>query len=109
MELTLDTRTAGRRTVVEVRGEIDMYTSSQLRAALLKLLNQGAVDIAIDVDRVEFCDSTGLGVFIGMLRRLREVGGSLLIVCARPQMLKIFQLTGLDKVLDIRPALPTDG
>lgn len=108
MELTLQTRTAGKRTVVEVSGEIDMYTSSQLRTALLQLLDDGVVDIAVDVEGVDFCDSTGLGVFIGMLRRLREVDGSLVIVCDRPQMLKIFQLTGLDRVLDIRPSLAAD-
>lgn len=109
MELTLHTRKAGARTIVEVSGEIDMYTASDLRDKLLALLAEGVTELGIDVNGVEFCDSTGLGVFIGVLRRLREVGGSLIIVCARPQMLKIFQLTGLEKVLDIRATLPTDG
>jgi anti-sigma B factor antagonist len=109
MELSLRTRMAGVRTVVEVGGEIDMYTASKLREKLLALLADGVTKLAIDVNAVEFCDSTGLGVFIGVLRRLREVGGTLVIVCARPQMLKIFQLTGLEKVLDIHPSLPTDG
>lgn len=109
MELTLRTTTAGVRTVVHVNGEIDMYTASSLREKLLTLFADGVTALVIDVNSVEFCDSTGLGVFIGMQRRLREVGGDLMIVCDRPQMLKIFQLTGLEKVLDIRPALPQDG
>lgn len=108
MELTLRTREAGERTVVEVTGEIDMYTASDLRERLLTLLSEGVTELGIDVNGVEFCDSAGLGVFIGVLRRLREVGGSLVIVCNRPQMLKIFQLTGLEKVLDIRATLPAD-
>ncbi|HZE42034.1 MAG TPA: STAS domain-containing protein [Stackebrandtia sp.] len=109
MELTIHTRTAGTRTVVDVGGEIDMYTATSLRERILQLLREGVTALAIDVNQVEFCDSTGLGVFIGASRRLREMNGSLIIVCARPQMLKIFQLTGLDKVLDIRDSLPTDG
>ncbi|GAA4909963.1 STAS domain-containing protein [Stackebrandtia albiflava] len=109
MDLILSTATAGELTVVSVTGEIDMYTAPQLRGYLTELLAEGVTRLAIDVNGVDFCDSTGLGVFIGTLRRLREVGGSLIIVCAREQMLKIFQLTGLQKVFDIRPQLPTDG
>lgn len=109
MDLELSTTTAGARTVVTVSGEIDMYTAPQLREYLTEILGNGVTDLAVDVNGVDFCDSTGLGVFIGTLRRLREVGGSLVIVCAREQMLKIFQLTGLHKVFDIEPQLPTDG
>ncbi|HIW63758.1 MAG TPA: STAS domain-containing protein [Candidatus Stackebrandtia excrementipullorum] len=109
MDLELSTTTAGARTVVTVSGEIDMYTAPQLRQYLTDLLGNGVADLAIDVNGVDFCDSTGLGVFIGALRRLRETGGSLVIVCAREQMLKIFQLTGLHKVFDIEPRLPSDG
>lgn len=108
MDLELSTTTTGARTVVTVRGEIDMYTAPQLREYLTELLGDGVTDLAIDVNGVDFCDSTGLGVFIGTLRRLREVGGSMVIVCAREQMLKIFQLTGLHKVFDIKPQLPED-
>ena len=108
MELSVHTTTAGPRTVVHVAGEIDMYTASELRQELLHRLSEGVTSLAIDVNGVDFCDSTGLGVFIGVQRRLRAVNGELLIVCNRPQMLKIFQLTGLEKVFDIQPSLPSD-
>ncbi|MFD0557156.1 anti-sigma B factor antagonist [Stackebrandtia endophytica] len=108
MDLELSTKTDGGRTVVSVSGEIDMYTAPTLREYLTALLSDGVKDLAIDVNGVDFCDSTGLGVFIGTLRRLREVDGSLVIVCAREQMLKIFQLTGLHKVFDIQPQLPSE-
>ncbi|MGH8878762.1 MAG: STAS domain-containing protein [Stackebrandtia sp.] len=109
MELTISTRTDGPFTVVQVGGEIDMFTATELREALHDRLAENVTNLAIDVNGVEFCDSTGLGVIIGVLRRLRESGGRLVIMCARPQMLKIFQLTGLDTVLDIRDELPADG
>lgn len=108
MELTIRTRTDGDFTVVAVGGEIDMFTATELREALHAQLAKNVTKLAIDVNGVEFCDSTGLGVIIGVLRRLRESGGRLVVVCARPQMLKIFQLTGLDTVLDIRAELPAE-
>ena len=109
MELTISTRTDGAFTVVQVGGEIDMFTATELRETLHARLAENVTSLAIDVNDVEFCDSTGLGVIIGVLRRLRESGGRLIIMCAQPQMLKIFQLTGLDTVLDIRTELPADG
>lgn len=109
MELTFRTRVDDACAVVNVSGEIDMYTASELREQLSRLLASGVTDLTIDVGGVDFCDSTGLGVFIGVLRRLREVDGSLRIVSVRHQMMKIFQLTGLHKIFDISPAETSDG
>lgn len=61
MDLELSTKTDGGRTVVSVSGEIDMYTAPTLREYLTALLSDGVKDLAIDVNGVDFCDSTGLG------------------------------------------------
>ena len=62
--------------------------------------------VAIDLPPTEFCDSTGLGVLIGARRRLSDSGGSIVVVCANPRIRKLLDLTGLDKVLDVREAVP---
>ena len=53
------------------------------------------------MDKVEFLDSTGLGVLVGGLRRVRAHDGSLDLVCTRERILKIFRITGLTKVFGI--------
>ena len=70
MELSLSTRTVGDRTVVEVGGEIDVYTAPRLREQLVDLVADGKYHLVVDMERVDFLDSTGLGVLVGGLKRV---------------------------------------
>src|SRR5918912_3313340 len=75
MELSLATRTVAEHTVLEVGGEVDVYTAPRLRERLVELVDGGARDVVVDLSRVDFLDSTGLGVLVGALKRLRSAGG----------------------------------
>ncbi len=101
MDLTLATRAVGDRIVVEVSGEIDVYTAPKLRDKITELVGAGVYEIVIDMEGVEFLDSTGLGVLVGGLKKVRAHGGSLSLVCTQDRLLKIFQITGLSKVFAI--------
>jgi anti-sigma B factor antagonist len=59
----------------------------------------------IDVENVEFLDSTGVGVLVGALKKVRSGGGTLDIVCTQPRLLKIFDITGLDKVFGLHTSV----
>ncbi len=98
MELSLATRTVDEHTVLEVGGEVDVYTAPRLRERLVELVDAGARNVVVDLGRVEFLDSTGLGVLVGALKRLRAVNGTLGLVCAHERLLKIFRITALDRV-----------
>lgn len=101
MELSMATRAADGYAVLEVAGEIDVYTAPQLRERLIALVEGGSRQVVVDLGRVEFLDSTGLGVLVGALKRLRVVDGELLLVCAQERLLKIFRITGLDRVFSL--------
>ncbi|WP_028659795.1 anti-sigma factor antagonist [Nocardioides insulae] len=101
MDLTLATREAEGKTVVAVGGEIDVYTAPKLRDQITDLVAAGNYDLVIDLERVEFMDSTGLGVLVGGLKKVRAHDGSLLLVCTQERLLKIFRITGLAKVFAI--------
>ncbi|HVV31228.1 MAG TPA: STAS domain-containing protein [Mycobacteriales bacterium] len=101
MDLTLSTRTEGAVTVVIVGGEIDVYTAPKLREQIIDLVTAGAFHLVIDMESVEFLDSTGLGVLVGGLKRVRAHDGSLTLVCTQERILKIFRITGLTKVFPI--------
>jgi anti-sigma B factor antagonist len=101
MELSLATRTVAEHTVLEVGGEVDVYTAPRLRERLIELIDRGARDVVVDLGRVEFLDSTGLGVLVGALKRLRAAGGSFSLVCAKEPLLKIFRITALDQVFPL--------
>lgn len=101
MDLSLSTRTEGDRTIVAVGGEIDVYTAPKLREQLIDLVSNGNYHLVVDMEGVEFLDSTGLGVLVGGLKRVRAHDGSLHLVCTQERILKIFRITGLTKVFPI--------
>jgi len=87
--------------VVELGGEIDVYTSPKVKDAITELIDQGHYNLVINLEKVRYIDSTGLGVLIGGLKRVREHGGSVSLVCTNPQIRKIFDITGLVKIFGI--------
>ena len=101
VDLTLSTHEAGGTTVVAVGGEIDVYTAPRLRDKFTELVAAGSYDIIVDMQNVEFLDSTGLGVLVGGLKKVRAHDGSLDLVCTQDRLLKIFRITGLAKVFVI--------
>ncbi|NYI05621.1 anti-sigma factor antagonist [Allostreptomyces psammosilenae] len=105
MDLSLSTRTVGDRTVVEVGGEIDVYTAPKLREQLVELVNDGNYHLIVNMEAVDFLDSTGLGVLVGGLKRVRAHEGSLRLVCNQERILKIFRITGLTKVFPIHTSV----
>jgi anti-sigma B factor antagonist len=101
MELSLNTRESDGALVVDVVGEIDVYTSPKLRERLVSLVNDGAASIVVNLEGVEFIDSTGLGVLVGALKRIRARGGSLSLVCNKESLLRVLTITGLEKVFAV--------
>jgi anti-sigma B factor antagonist len=105
VELSLNDRREGDRTVLEVAGEVDVYTAPKLREKLVELVGDGHYKIVVDMTKVEFLDSTGLGVLVGGLKRVRSHDGSLSLVCNQERILKIFRITGLTKVFPMYDSL----
>src|SRR5689334_20187268 len=101
MDLGLDVSEREGSTVLAVRGEVDVYTAPRLREKLVELVSQGRYRIVVDLEAVDFLDSTGLGVLVGGLKRLRSHEGDLLLVCTQHRILKVFEITGLTKVFAI--------
>ena len=88
--------------VVTVTGEVDVATAPRLREEIVRLGSDGSTQLAIDLEAVDFLDSMGLGVLVGALKRVRTHQGELVVVCTNDRILRIFGITGLDRVFDIR-------
>ncbi len=87
--------------VISLGGEIDLYTAPEFKQQLIEAVQEGARMIVIDLTRTTFIDSTTLGVLVGAVKRLRENGGELSLVCRDQNITKIFEITGLDRVFAI--------
>jgi len=87
--------------VVDVEGEIDIYTAPRLRELLIDLVSKNNYQLVVNLEKVGFLDSTGLGALVGGLKRVRAHDGSLDLVCTQQRILKIFRITGLTEVFGI--------
>lgn len=87
--------------VIELEGEVDVYTAPQLKQQVIGVLESGAKELIVDLTKVDYLDSTALGVLIGGLKRMREADGNMTLICPSPRIRRVFEITGLDKIFDI--------
>lgn len=101
MDLTINVRHDGTVPIIDLSGEVDAYTSARFREAMVDLIESGAANLIVSMMKVEYIDSSGLGALVGGLKRSTENGGRIYIVCDNPQIRKVFEITGLEKVFPI--------
>jgi anti-sigma B factor antagonist len=87
--------------VVELSGEVDLYTSPEVKKELLRLIAAGARTVVIDLTETTFIDSAGLGVLSDGVKRLQPVGGRMALVCSDRSIRKVLEITRLDRVFTI--------
>jgi anti-sigma B factor antagonist len=105
MELSIEERSLDALTVVTVVGDIDVFTSPRLRETLLDLIEKGQVNLVVDLAEVEFLDSTGLGVLVGVFHRLRNREGSMSLVGGNERVRRVFHVTQLDRIFTLHPTI----
>ncbi len=99
--LQIRERGDGPASVLELTGEVDAYTSPSFREAINRALDRGKKALIISMEGVEYIDSSGLGALVGGLKKASEQHGRILIVCSKPQVAKVFEITGMVRVFPI--------
>lgn len=87
--------------VVTLAGEIDIYAAPDFKEALVNGIDAGVRHMIVDLTDVTFIDSTALGVLISGAKRVRPRGGRLDIVCTDENIIRIFEITGLNRIFGI--------
>lgn len=91
----------GENQVVTVRGEVDAYSAPQLRACLDEVTAAAQGPVVVDVSNVGFIDSTGVGVLVASVKRLRSEGRTLVLRQPTRQMTKLLEMTGLRELVTV--------
>lgn len=98
--ISVHRRLDGRQVVVSVSGELDETGCPALRAALApEAVLDGGRKVVVDVSGLTFCDSSGLGVFVGAWKQLREAGRQLVLLDTPERLARRMQVTGLDQLI----------
>ncbi len=90
--------------IIEIKplGEVDIYTSPKLKNKIFALIDERNTNILIDGEGLEYIDSTGLGVLMSIYKKMQEKGLNFTIINLKPNIYKLFDITGLNKVFNIR-------
>jgi anti-sigma B factor antagonist len=83
-------------------GEVDIYTSPELKNKIFGLIEEKNQDITINGEYLEYIDSTGLGVLMGIYKKLQEKNLNIKVINLKPNIYKLFDITGLNKVFNIQ-------
>jgi anti-sigma B factor antagonist len=105
MALWIDVEDAPERVLLVLSGELDLSTAPKLREALVEVIADDR-KVVVDLERLTFLDSVGLGMLVSGLKRARARDGELEVVCTNRAVLRPFELTGLDEVFTIRDRRP---
>ena len=113
-QLEIASRMVGAETgVLSLSGEVDVSNVQRVREAAGELLERGAKNLVFDLAKVEYMDSSGLGVLVGLLKKVKELGGTLAIAAAQEQVERLFVITGLKQIIplsdDVEGALKEVG
>lgn len=101
MEVQLNLRRVDSIAVLDVTGELDIYTSPKLRSAIQELLTGGTARVVVNLLNTSYLDSTALSVLTSALKQARDAGGTVALVYNQPQIEKIFTITGLHEVFPV--------
>jgi anti-sigma B factor antagonist len=90
--------------VLRLSGELDLGSVPEVRKAIRAFIEEGQVRFLINLTELDFIDSSGLGVLVGGLARVRERQGEIKLVCANRRILRVFEMTRLTQLFDIYDA-----
>lgn len=101
MNLTINIDEVNSQAIMTLKGEIDIYTATKLKEELNSLVSEHKADVIVDLKNVTYMDSTGLGTFVSALKQSEKAGSSLRLIRANDRLFRLFQVTGLDDVIDV--------
>jgi anti-sigma B factor antagonist len=101
MALEIEFSTSNDRSLIVVRGEIDLYTSPDLRSEILAAVPKAAGQVAVHLSGVRYMDSSGVATLVEGLRSAREHGKSFTLVQPSPAVMNVLKLARLDSVFEV--------
>lgn len=104
MEVEINLKEKDDFVSLNLKGEIDVYTSPKLKEKVIEEVEKGIKNLVINLQDVSYIDSTGLGILIGTLKRMKEREGKLYLIFSSARLNRIFEITGLNKIFIIYPS-----
>lgn len=99
--MELETNIEGQTLLVYLKGDLDLNVADKLREELDKKIEEtNALNLLLDLSKVTFIDSSGLGVILGRYKRISNSGGKVILTGARPHVRNVLALSGLLRIME---------
>ena len=102
MGLKIENETTSNETLIRVAGEVDLYSSPELRKVILKSIPSSRAELTIDLSGVTYIDSSGVATLVEGLRSSREKGAAFVLLSPSPSVMQVLELARLDSVFEVR-------
>jgi anti-sigma B factor antagonist len=102
MGLSVERERSENGVLIRVAGEVDLYSSPELRKMILKSVPSGDGEMGIDLSGVTYIDSSGVATLVEGLRSARENGAGFVLMSPSPAVLQVLELARLDSVFEVR-------
>ncbi len=104
MSLTIEVEKRAGASLIRVIGEVDLYSSPELRKTVLKVIPKAAEGVEVDLSGVEYIDSSGVATLVEGLRSAREHDKKFILVSPSPGVMQVLELARLDRIFELRTA-----
>lgn len=98
-KFNVETNQEGNQLTVFLQGELDLAAASEFRSFMEPLANDGEVSLILDLSKLTYIDSTGIGILISILKARSEMNAPLQVVHIPAQVQKLFDMIGISKFL----------
>ena len=102
LDLNIESSRSGNILVIKLSGDLDDFNAQKAFSYLKSEIDKGIRRIVIDLDSIKFMDSIGLGVIVKTSTIIQDLGGKLIIVCSKPQIIRLIDTSGLIKAKKIQ-------
>lgn len=102
MSLQIDLTTKDKVLIIRLVGELDHHTAEKVRQQVEQKIEVNSVrHILLNLEELTFMDSSGLGVILGRYKQITQLGGKMIICAISPSIYRLFELSGMFKILEI--------
>ena len=102
MDFAMSKKFDGNCWQVQLTGEVDIFSSEELRTQMIQLMGESQADIAIDCKDLMYIDSTGLGALVGVLKHSKSLGKGVKLYNVKPNIMKLLSITKLDEAFVVK-------
>jgi len=102
MALDVERTESNQQPLIKVKGEVDLYTSPELRTAILEAVPAAGQWVAVDLSEVGYMDSSGVATLVEGLRSARSHSKEFVLIAPSPAVMKVLQLARLDSLFEVR-------